>query len=241
MQDDSESARRWRSALRAVLSPGVWLVVAAQVALSVIANAQAVADQGHPGARVVLFTLVLLGLLYLIAGASQALARGRDPVYIPAVLRAGTDVYLSFLWLIFKTGLLAALILQVAVVAAVALSGMEAAVLVEQAAPYAGAALAFVGFALVYWMPIVFVEQNFALFGTLKQAVRLAWRRLPVSGYVAFLTLAPAAVAVLAHDQTSAWIAAAVNLLASVTGWIAYLYGVEWCQNARRVAPTSLN
>jgi len=241
MANDSEGTRRLRAAVRIGLSTGVWIVVAVQVALPLVAAMPGAADGAARLVRVAAVTFMLFGLLYLIAGASHALAAGRDPVSVPAVVRAGRTVFAPFLWLLLKSGLLAALIVQLGMIAAVTLSGLQPVVLLERVTPYAGMAIALLGFVLVYWMPIVFADRNFALFASLRQALHAAWARIGVSGYLAFLTLAPAAVALLLDAESGQLVLGALNLAASVMGWIAYVYCVEWRQSQPRVAAASLN
>lgn len=223
-----------RATLRALLSGGVWLVVLTQFVLPLMANMPAATEGAAHVVRIAAVTLMLLGLLYLIAGASRALALGRDPVSIVAVVRSGKPVFIPFLWLLFKTGLLAAVILQLGMLVGVLISGLEATALVERIAPYTGALVAALGFVLVYWMPIVFADHNFAMLPTLAEAFRVAWARLRLSGYLAFLTLTPAVIAVLIDGEPSGLVVGGLNLIGGVMAWIAYAYCVEWRQSQVR-------
>lgn len=231
MQADGEGTRRLRATLRALMSGGVWLVVVTQLVLPLMANMPGDTEGAAHLVRIAAVTLMLLGLLYLIAGASRALALGRDPVSIVAVLRSGKPVFIPFLWLLFKTGLLAAVILQLGMLVGVLISGLEATALVEHIAPYTGATLAALGFVLVYWMPIVFADNNFVMLPTLAQAFRVFRARLRFSGYLAFLTLTPALIAVLIGGEPSGLVIGGLNLVGGMMGWIAYVYCVEWRQS----------
>jgi len=236
VQPTPEGTRRLRAAVRTVLSSGVWLVVAAQAALLFVA---AVPTESNPFVRaghIVAAALMYLGLLYLIAGASRALAASRDAVSIAAVLITGKSVFVPFMWLVIKAlGL--AVALQFVAITVVVSAGMEPSTLVKDVAPYVGVLAAALEFVLVYWRPLVFVDQNFALFQTLKTALRVARDRLRVSGFLALLTLTPAAVAPLLGAEPAAWIVAGVNLAAGIMGWIAYVYCVEW--NQERTPPSA--
>ncbi len=236
MQPTPEGTRRLRAAVRTVLSSGVWLVVAAQAALLLVV---AVPTESNPFVRaghIVAAAFMYLGLLYLIAGASRALAASRDAVSITAVLTTGKSVFVPFMWLVIKAlGL--AVALQLAAVSVIVSAGMDPSALAKEIAPYVGVLAAALEFILVYWRPLVFVDQNFALFQTLRHALRLARERLRVSGYLALLNLTPAAVAPMLGADPAVWIVAGVNLAAGIMGWIAYVYCVEWCQE--RATPSA--
>lgn len=214
------------------MSRGVWLVVAMQLLPFIFFS-----GGGNPGpARIVVVSLVLAAVLFLVAGVSQAFAQSGEAIDMRGAIRAARSVYGQFLWLIIKAGLLAIALVNLAMYAALTIYAMEPAAVVGQVIGAYPLAAPVLGFAFVYWLPIVFVERNFLLFATLQAAIATAWRRLRCSAYLAILTLTPAIGALFFSDDAPIAVMVSFNVVATLMSWIAYVYCVEWLQRARAVA-----
>ncbi len=234
----TEGERRLRALVRAFLSPGIWLVVSAQLTLQL--SLQQLSGAGEaPLAWVLTLSGLLLGFAWLQAGAYHALARGRDRLLLADMARTGLGRFTRFLWLFIKLGLLAALLLNVVVFLFVSGSGTSPEGLVRTLAPFLGLLLAAAGFLFVYWLPLVFVTDDFRLFATLRRALATAWQRLPQSGFLALLILLPPALFTLLPSETPLWLLVPLAAGASLLGWVAYIYCAEWLRDAAATSPPS--
>lgn len=236
-----ESTRRLRALVRATLSSGVWAVIALQVVMGLTLRGSA----DDAGAAALLRFAVLVAataaVLYGTAGVSAALAAGREPVSVVTALDAGRAVFGGFLWLIAKASLLATAILQVALIALVAGAGQDANQAATQLPSHMLPLAALSGFALVYWLPLVFYRRDFRLFATLAEALRLLWGRAHAAGFLALLTLAPAALAWILDGRGGAITAFLLQAVASLLAWAAYVYCVEWLQDTLSPKPAPIS
>lgn len=227
-----ESTRRLRAVVRAALSTGVWSVIAMQMLMAVAMRLPASDDGAIGGLPLVLLLLATAGVLYGTAGTSAALAAARDRVSVGTTLAAGQAALGPFLWLLLKAGLLTLAVMQLVFTLIIAATGVDpnAAMteLPSQMLPVAAA----LGFVLVYWMPVVFYRRDFRLFATLREALQLAHRRLAAAGFLALLTLAPAALAWGLGGRGGIAVAFLLQAIASLLAWTAYIYCVEWLQDA---------
>lgn len=75
----TEGELRLHAAIRAVLSPGIWFVLAAQIALTFVLQWRTPADATPPVSMLVIFlaATALMLFFYLQAGAFHALTLGR--------------------------------------------------------------------------------------------------------------------------------------------------------------------
>ncbi len=233
----TEGERRLRALVRAFLSPGIWLVVGAQLALQL--SLQKISGAGEaPLAWVLGLSGLLFGFAWLQAGAYHALAQGRERLMLADMARTGFGRFTRFLWLFIKLGLLAALSFNAVAFLFVLGSGVAPDSLVRSLAPYLGSLLAAVGFLFVYWLPLVFVADDFRLFATLRRALSTAWQRLPQSGFLALLILLPPAAFMLLPPETPLWLLVPLAAGASLLGWVAYIYCAEWLRDAAGASPT---
>lgn len=215
---DSENTRRIRAAVRVLVSQGVWAAVALDVLVLVVSQSPAVVIP------------VLLALFYVAAGNWNALAHGRESVSFAGAVRSAKPVFGKWLWLMTKGGGFAGLFLLIGFSVAEQLTGAEIETLVKQSAILLTWAFAVAGFILVYWMPVVFFKQQFALLPSLGLAVRVAWRRLPQSAYLAVLTLSPVVAFSLLGPDAPGWSLAIMSVVGSLMSWTAYTYCVESLQ-----------
>lgn len=230
---DLQADGRLRAAVRALLSRGVWCVIGAQLGLIILWRRFFSVDAGTERLEMLLLAFALAGFLYVTAGVSQALANSRETVGIRAALRAGTRSYGPFLWMIAKLALLSGVLLNLVVYLGGEAGAGESPAWSKQVAGYLPLIQGLIGFVFVYWLPIVFVRRNFALFETLRAALVTARQALPRAGYLAFLTLTPALLATVADASMPLIAVLLLNLLGGVMEWIAYIYCVGWLQDKR--------
>lgn len=233
----SESERRIRAAVRAVMSPGVWLAVAMQLptGLLVFRVIELLLSETPAQGQLQVFTMMLavlfLGYLYLMSGTSRSFALGTATVSAQEALRRGRDVFNAFLWLavkIFFLGLVASSVLLYFFGVAARLAGVSAeddlsAVL----GPLIKGIAVITPFALVYWLPVVFLRNDFRLLPTVGWALQIIWRQLPRSGFLVFLIFTPLAVFWLLPHGTPFVFMLVIALLSQLMAWTAYVYCVE--------------
>ena len=236
-----EATRRLRALVRSALSRGIWLIIALQLLMGLALRLPVSEEGGMAVVRMLLLVLATGGMLYGTAGASAALAAGREPVSVRAALVAGSPVFGQFLWLILKASLLAVGVLQVVLTLMIAASDQDPNQAMTELPSHMLPLTALLGFVLVYWMPVVFQRRDFRLFATLAQALRLMRARLAAAGFLAVLTLAPPALAWALAGRGGAPVAFLLQAVASLLAWTAYVYCVEWLQDAapREPAPIS--
>lgn len=236
----TESERRLRAVVRAALSPGVWLVVGAQLLAQLALQSGLESEAASPDSwRLIATALLLSVFVYLQAGAFAAIARGRERLTVGETLAGGRAVLAKFVWLFVKAGLLFAAAAQVFVLLLATALGVPHADLVLRIVPSAGPLLGVLGFVFVYWMPVVFVRQEFRLLPSWRLALAAVWRRFSRSGFPAFLTLTPALVALLLPLEHAVLALPALSLAGGFMGWIAYIYCAEWLQDHPPTAPTA--
>ena len=121
----SEATRRLRALVRAALSRGIWLIIGLQLLMGLALRFPVGEEGGMAAMRMLLLVLATAGVLYGTAGASAALAAGREPVSEMAAVAAGSPVFGAFLWLLLKAGFLALAVLQVVLTVMIAASGQD--------------------------------------------------------------------------------------------------------------------
>lgn len=232
-----DAAPRLRAFLRVMLSSGIWAVIAVQLAMLLMLRGSPDATSASAQLHLAALGILFFALLYVIAGASHALARSRDTVSLPEVLRAGPAVYGRFLWLVFKAALVFLIVFNLLLSVVLALSGMEMQALFEATLgvyPWLGALIAF---SFVYWMPVVFVSGNFALLQTVGAALATLWRDSRHAAFLAFLTLTPTVLAFFLGDPPPMLAVVGLNVAGGILGWTAYAFCVERLRGADAVRP----
>ncbi len=233
----TEGERRLRALVRAFLSPGIWLVVGTQLALQL--SLQQISGAGEaPLAWVLALSGLLLGFAWLQAGAYHALAQGRDRLVLADMARTGFGRFTRFLWLFIKLGLLVALLFNLMALLVYGITGLSPNLQAFGLAQFLGPLLAAVGFLFVYWLPLVFVTDDFRLFVTLRRALSTIWQRLPQSGFLALLILLPPALFTLLPSEAPLWLLVPLAAGASLLGWAAYIYCAEWLRDAAGASPS---
>lgn len=233
----NETERRIRAAVRTVMSPGVWLAIAVQLPTGLLIYwvigmlLSEEPPQGQLRAFTLLLALLFLAYLFLMSGASRSFALGAATVSVQEAVRRGIEVFNAFLWFaikVFLLGMVASSVLLYVLGIAVQLAGVngqgEAQGIVMSVIK--GIAL-ITPFALVYWLPVIFVRHDFRVIPTVGWALKIIWRQLPRSGFLALLIFAPLLVLWLIPAGTPFIFTLIITLLGQLTAWTAYVYCVE--------------
>ncbi len=229
----TEGRRRLRALVRAAMSGGIWLLIAVQIASAaaqlLLTNSPGSKESPTPSTlRQVMVIFGAIAVLYLQAGIYRGLVRGRDAVSIGETLRAGRDEFVRFLWLIAKAGALFVGVLFAALLVYHAVSDAEAGDTMRHlTGAVAGLAL-LTPFMLAWWLPWVFVRDEFRLFPSLKSAWILLWQRLSQTGFLAALLLLPAFVLWWLSGFVPVPVMLMLNAAALLLVWTASVYCVEW-------------
>ncbi|MDO8597081.1 MAG: hypothetical protein Q7R45_10705 [Sulfuricaulis sp.] len=223
-----ESGLRLRAAIRALLSPGIWLLLSVQIALVFSMRDMPTDASALASALAIFLTATILTLFYYLqAGAFHALTQGRETLTVAGVVHAGRVVFAAFVWLTLKAVLLLTLIMNVLILLAMLLTGYEIEIITGAFTPYFATVLGVLAFVFVYWLPFVFVRREFHLLPSLKAALQIAWDRLSDSAFLAFLVLVPVLVSGLLPSDTPLLFDLLVSVVSGVMGWIAYIYCIE--------------
>jgi len=224
-----ESGLRLRAAIRALLSPGIWLLLCVQLAL-VFTLRWNVPDDASPltsALAIFLSASALLLFYYLQAGAFHALTQGRETLTVAEVVRAGRVVFAAFVWLALKAGLLLAAVMNVLIVVALLLTGHDIKTFTNALSPFFSPVVGILTFIFVYWLPFVFVRREFHLLPSLKAALQIAWDRRSDSAFLALLVLVPVLVSGWLPSDTPLVFDLLVSVVSGILGWIAYIYCIE--------------
>jgi hypothetical protein len=238
----SEGQRRLRAAVRAVLSPGIWLLVAAQLLLGALQHfSPATPDAAFSATmlvRAIGMAALLLLVFYLQGGIYSALARTREAVTMREALHAGREVFGRFVWLTVKAGLLFGAALVLVSMLTQLLSGVESGDSVESLAVPIGLGFVVLPFVFVWWLPWVFVRDDFSLMASLRAALQHFWLRLPGSAFLALLILVPGLAAWWLPPATPFPLVLAVDAASALLVWVASVYCVEWLRDRTNTLAT---
>ena len=223
-----ESGLRLRAAIRALLSPGIWLVLAVQTAL-VFSMRDMPADASTMASALAIFlTATALTLFYYLqAGAFHALTLGRETLAVMETVRAGRVVFAAFVWLTLKAGLLLAAVINVLIVVVLLLTGQDIKVIMNALSPFFSPVVGILTFTFVYWLPFVFVRREFHLLPSLKAALQIGWDRRSDSAFLAVLVLVPSLVSGWLPSDTPLLVDLLISVVSGIMGWIAYIYCIE--------------
>jgi hypothetical protein len=238
----TEGELRLHAMVRAVLSPGIWFVLAAQLLLMFALQWRVPEDAAPLVSTLAIFltAAALMLFFYLQAGAFQALSQGREALPAGEVVRAGKTVFTAFVWLILKAGLLFAVAMNVLMLVALLLTGSNLEGLTQALTAYFGPMTGVLAFVFVYWLPLVFVQREFRLLPGLRASLRIAWARLSHSAFLALMVLVPALVAGLLPADSPVLFNALVSLVTGILGWIAYIYCVDALRQRQHAAPEKI-
>lgn len=234
----TEGELRLHAAIRTVLSPGIWFVLAAQTALMFALQWRVPADAAPLTSALVVFltATTLMLFFYLQAGAFHALTLGRGALSVGEIIQAGKTVFASFVWLTLKAGLLFAVVLNILVLVVLLLTGLDFKSLMQTLSAFFGPATGVLAFVFVYWLPFVFVQREFRLLPSLKSALQIARERLAYSAFLALLVLVPALAAGFIPAESPVLIDVLANMVTGIMGWIAYIYCIDTLKQNRHVA-----
>ena len=228
----TENERRLHAIVRAALSLGIWLVLAAQILLVFFLHWRIGADASLEVSVIVILLIAaaLMALLYLQAGAFHALTRDRNTLSVIDVLHAGKSVFADFVWLSLKACLLFILIMNVLLFLALIASGRDLKVLIEILSPFFSLTMSVLSYVLIYWLPYVFVQREFQLFPSLHAALKIVWSRLATSAFLALLVFLPTIISHFLPTESPLWVDLILSVISGLMGWIAYIYCVECLQ-----------
>ena len=235
----TEGEFRLHAIIRALLSPGIWFVLGAQMLLLFALQWRAPVDAAPLVSTLAIFltATALMLFFYLQAGAFHALTLGRDALPVGEIIRAGRTVFASFVWLTLKAGLLFALVINVLVFIALLLTGLDFKSLMQALAAFFSPVTGVLAFVFAYWLPFVFVRREFRLLPSLKAALQIARERLVHSTFLALMVLVPVLAAGLLPTDSPMWLDVLANVATGVMGWIAYIYCVDILRPRAPVAP----
>ncbi|MDH5633085.1 MAG: hypothetical protein OEZ10_08820 [Gammaproteobacteria bacterium] len=224
---ENENTYRIRAAVRALLSPGMWLVVAMQaVTLVLLASA---ANDGSSGLRPLFGAASFFLFLYFTSGMFQSLATSRDAISVRDVMLNGARVFNRFMVMGLKAFLLFGFILFLVV----APLGAELQSILKDYPWFWGLSMAVMGVVLVYWLPIAFVTGHFGLTQTLLSALKVQQQRLQQLPYPALLILTPNLVGLAIPTERLLTGAVLISALSEILGWVAYTYCTEYVARNR--------
>jgi hypothetical protein len=234
----AEGELRLHAAIRAVLSPGIWFVLAAQIALLFVLQWRTPADATPLVSTLAVFLTAtsLMLFFYLQAGAFHALALGREALSVGEIMRAGKTVFASFVWLTLKAGLLFALVVNVLVLVALLLTGSDFKSLLQALSSFFGPATGVLAFVFVYWLPYVFVHREFRLLPSLKASLQIALKRLPHSVFLVLLVPIPAVAIGFIPVESPVLVDVLASAATGIMGWIAYIYCADILRPPQQVA-----
>ena len=235
----TEGELRLHAAIRAVLSPGIWFMLAVQIFLMFVLQWRAPTDAAPLVSTLALFltAATLLLFFYLQAGAFHALTLRREALTVAETIRAGKTVFSSFVWLTLKAGLLFALIINVLVLVLLFLTGLDFKSLTQGLTAYFGPATGVLAFVFVYWLPYAFVHRDFHLLSSLKAGLRIAWERLPHSAFLVMMVLVPALATGFIPAESPLLVDVLASILTGIMGWISYIYSVDILRQRQTIVP----
>ncbi len=228
----SEGERRLHALVRTLLSPGIWMVLAGQMALVFSFQWSGPSETSPLVAALTTFltAVALMLFFYLEAGAFHALTLSRDALSVGQVIRGAVPVFARFLWLTLKAGVLLVILLNLVFLLALLVTGYEPKALSQAFYHHFGPVAGVAAFVFAYWLPFVFARREFRLFVSLRGALQIARARLSHSLFLALLILAPMLLGALLPDDLPTPLTLAVNAFSGLLGWIAYVYCVETLQ-----------
>jgi hypothetical protein len=230
----TDSQRRLRAVLRALMSTGVWLLVAAQLVYPLLRHSGffAAGDTEPALGPTLVFGAIAVLVLYLQAGVFQALVRTREPVSMAEVIVASKDVFTDYVWLIVKAGLLFGLILAAVLTFILLASGDTPQALIPRLSVPLSVLFVVLPVLLLWWLPGAFVAREFRLVPSL----RTAWRELTVnparSVFPALLVLLPGLLLLLLPPSTPVALTLALDGAGMLLLWVADIYCLEWLKDS---------
>jgi hypothetical protein len=238
----TEGELRLHAMVRAVLSPGIWFVLAAQLLLMFTLQWRVAEDAAPMVSTLAIFltAAALMLFFYVQAGAFHALSQGREALPAGEVILAGKTVFTAFVWLILKAGLLFAVVMNILVLVALLLTGSNLEGLTQTLAAYFGPMTGVLAFVFVYWLPLVFVQREFRLLPGLKASLRIAWVRLSHSAFLVLMVLVPALAAGFLPADSPVWLNALASVATGILGWIAYIYCVDVLRQRQHAGPEKI-
>lgn len=234
-----EPTRRLRSLVRVFMSPAIWLLTAYQaLMLSVLRiDWQNYSDSAVGTYGPIILAAMFLGFFFLAAGTYQSFVREQSLVKVAMVFQNARLIFTRFILLSIKVGLLGFLIINIVVIVAQGLTGMEPKEIFDVMADYLVLIVSVSALALVYWLPLVFVKGNFNMLETMREALLLSWARIHHVGFLAVLILLPTFLMWMVSKQLSPAISVLGSILGELLAWVAFAYCVDYLKTEYSPVP----
>lgn len=229
MNEVSENTYRLRAVVRVFVSPGVWLVIASQILFFIVFSfGTAVKDaQQAPPVHPLIILVLFVAALFFLGGAYHSLAVHQNRVTVLEVFSGAMQVFGRFIGLCFKAlGLFLLIFAMFYGLLVPGAGGGASKQAIQQVSLIIGALFIVLNYIFIYWLPTVFVSDNFALIPTLKTAVYIARKRFKRSGFIAALVFLPAIVSLIVPVGSALPVQVVVGFIGQLMGWIAYVYCV---------------
>jgi hypothetical protein len=229
----TDSQRRLRAVLRALMSTGVWLLIAAQLVYPLLRHSGFFATgTDEPSLVLTLaFGVTVVLVLYLQAGVFQALVRTREPVSAGEVIASSREVFVNYVWLVIKAGLLIGLILTAVLTAILLVTGESPQELITKLSVPLSLLFTVLPVLLLWWLPGAFVAREFRL----GPSLRTAWRELVIkparSLFPALLLLLPGLLLLLLPPSNPVALTLALEAVGMLLLWMANIYCLEWLKD----------
>lgn len=226
-------AYRLRAIVRAAMSPGVWLAVAAQLVYPLLHQGGFFdAERFSIGLVSMALAAIVMTVLYLQSGVLAALTRGDRVVTLREALAGGIEVFPSFLWLMLKASLLIGLGMGILLTLMLTAAGESPQSMASQSERPLGIMLALMPAILVWWMPGAFVYREFALFPSLRRAGRELTRDIGRTVFPLALVLGPTLVLTLLPADATGAAALMLQAAGVFLVWVANVYCIEHLKSA---------
>ncbi len=225
-----ESTRRLRAAVRTFMSPAIWLLAAYQALILSIfrLDFQRFGEEAAALYGPLIFATLFLGFFFLAAGTYQSFVSVSSLVSVSMVFRNAQLIFSRFIILSIKVGLLGFLLVNVVVVIAQGLTGLEPEALFKAVTNYLSLIVGVIALALVYWLPLVFAKGNFNMLETMREALQLGWSRIRQAGFLAALILVPPVLLWLGSNQLPPAIMVLGSVIVELLAWVAFAYCVDY-------------
>lgn len=224
-EKNSESTYQLRAAVRASMSPAVWLLVLLQAAMLASMSLLGGNEETGPVAGFpIIFSLIIFSFIYLMSGLFRSFAIEENMISIPVALYHGKYAFTSFIWLMLRLLILFFLVTNILLV----VSGAQPTEMIKEGAKTFALSVSLLSFVFIYWLPLVFTTNDFHLFKTLNTALLIAIDRIKQSVFLAFLVLLPATIMWMLPTDIPLPALVGIASVNEIATWIAYVYCIEY-------------
>jgi hypothetical protein len=212
----TDSERRLRAVLRAFMSTGVWLLIAAQLAYPMMRHSDFFATGND---EPTLALTLAFGVTATLVSAGEVIAASRE-------------MFVQYVWLVIKAGLLFGLILTAVLTAVMLASGETPQVLIPRFSIPLSTLFTVLPVLLLWWLPGAFVTREFRLGPSLKTAWHELVSKPARSMFPALLMLLPGLVLLWVPSSGPVALTLALEGAGMLTLWMANIYCLEWLKDS---------